>query len=161
MRKSKTKNIFISHYHKDDKHVQQLKKRLKDAGYNIRNSSVDSTKYKNTKPSTKYIQRHLSRCIRWSGTFICLIGEKTHSRPWVNFEIKQANKYGKKVVGIYKHGCNNNVQLPKEYKKNGGPTIGWNSLDKLKDVLDGKIFPQESPDSTSSNPLFVITRIDC
>ena len=36
MRRSKVKNIFISHYHKDDANVQQLKKRLRNIGYDVR-----------------------------------------------------------------------------------------------------------------------------
>ena len=160
MRRSKVKNIFISHYHKDDANVQQLKKRLKKIGYDVRNSSVDSTKYQNIKPSTKFIQRHLSRCVRWSGTFICLIGEKTHSRPWVNYEINQAHKFGKKIVGIYKHGCSDNVELPKALKKYSNSIIGWNSLDKLGNVLDGKPL-YESPSSALASPLYSITRVQC
>ena len=42
-------NVFISHYGKDDDNVQDLKKRLKDKGYDIRNSSIDSTKHENKK----------------------------------------------------------------------------------------------------------------
>lgn len=161
MRKSKVKNIFVSHYHKDDRHVQQLKQRMKDKGYDVRNSSVDSTKYQNTKPSTKFIQRHLSRLVRWSGTFICLIGEKTHSRPWVNYEIKEAHKFGKKIVGIYKHGCNDKVELPKEFKKYGESLIGWNSLDKLGDILDNKVTSFETPSGSQPNPIFDLIRINC
>lgn len=161
MRKSKVKNIFISHYHKDDGHVQRLKQRLKTSGYDVRNSSVDSTKYQNIKPSTKYIQRHLSRCVRWSGTFICLIGEKTYSRPWVNYEIQQAHKFGKKIVGIYKYGCNDNVELPKSFKKYGETLIGWNSIDKLGDILDNKVTPFETPSGSQPVPLFNLTRINC
>ena len=160
MRRSKVKNIFISHYHKDDANVQQLKKRLRNIGYDVRNSSVDSTKYQNIKPSTKFIQRHLSRCVRWSGTFICLIGEKTHSRPWVNYEINQAHKFGKKIVGIYKHGCSDNVELPKALKKYSNSISGWNSLDKLGNVLDGKPI-YESPSSTPASPIYSITRVHC
>ena len=32
---AKTNNVFISHHGKDDEHVQRLKQRLKDGGYNI------------------------------------------------------------------------------------------------------------------------------
>jgi len=157
----KTHNIFISHYGKDDKHVQRLKQRLKDDGYNIRNSSIDSTKYRPTQPSDAVIQRYLRKGISWAGTFICLIGEKTNTRPWVNYEIRQAHLQGKQIVGIYKHGCANSVQLPEAFKKYGGPTIGWNSLDKLGDIMSGKSIPMENPDCSSREPIYNIIRVTC
>ena len=69
-------NVFISHYGKDDDNVQDLKKRLKDKGYDIRNSSIDSTKHENKKSSNsdQTIEKMLKEKIAWSGTFICLIG---------------------------------------------------------------------------------------
>ena len=119
---AKTHNIFISHYGKDDEHVQRLKQRLIDKGYNIRNSSIDSTKHKDGRiPPYKVIIRLLRRGISWAGTFICLIGPKTHTRHWVNEEIRMAHLQGKKIVGIYTRGSSNAVELPEAYKKYGGP----------------------------------------
>ena len=159
---SKSKNIFISHHGADDKQLQDLKKRIKDKGFDPRNSSVDSTKHQARRPSDAVIARYLKRCIKWAGTFICLIGEDTHSRPWVNYEIKQAHIQGKPIVGIYKHGCSNSVELPEAFKKYGGSPIGWNSLDKLGDILDGKIPPPENPDGTESKlPVYNIIRVVC
>lgn len=157
----KTHNIFISHYGKDDEHVQRLKQRLKDDGYNIRNSSIDSTKYQSKRPSDAVIERYLRKGINWAGTFICLIGEKTHTRHWVNYEIKQAHLQAKQIVGIYKHGCANSVQLPEAYKKYGGSPIGWNSLDKLGDVMAGKNIPAENPDGSPREPIYSIIRVRC
>jgi MTH538 TIR-like domain (DUF1863) len=157
----KTRNIFISHHGKDDDHVQDLKKRLRNQGYNIRNSSIDSTKHREVKPSDAVIARLLRKGISWAGTFICLIGPETHTRPWVNYEIRQAHLQGKRMVGVYLFGSNNNVELPDTFKKYGGPTLGWNSLDKLGDAMDGKSISSENPDGTKREPIFPITRIKC
>jgi hypothetical protein len=35
---------------------------------------------------------------------VVLIGKETHSRPWVNWEIEEAAKQGKRIVGVYEHG---------------------------------------------------------
>ena len=104
---SKNYNIFISHYGEDDKHVQNLKKRLKDSGYDVRNSSVDSTKHQARRPSDAVIKRYLKGFVKWAGSFICLIGENTHSRPWVNYEIEQAHLQGKNIIGIRYNGARN------------------------------------------------------
>ena len=157
----KTHNIFISHHGKDDEHVQRLKQRLKDQGYNIRNSSIDSTKHRTVRPSDAVIARLLRRGISWAGTFICLIGEETHTRPWINYEIRQAHIQGKCIVGIFMHGCKNSVELPEAFKRYGGTPLGWNSLNKLGDAMAGKNLPAENPDGSSRAPIYKIVRIIC
>ena len=157
----KTRNVFISHYGQDDEHVQGLKQRLRDQGYNIRNSSIDSTKHRPEKPSDAVIARLLRKGISWAGTFICLIGPETHTRPWVNFEIRQAHSQGKRIVGVYLSGSSNNVVLPDAFRRYGGPALGWNSLDKLGDAMDGKAISPEEPDGTPREPIFPIERIKC
>ncbi len=157
-----THNIFISHYGKDDAHVQRLKERLREQGYNIRNSSIDSTKHKDGRiPSDGVIARLLRRGISWSGTFICLIGPDTHTRPWVNYEIRQAHLQGKTIVGVYLHGSSNAVEVPEAFKKYGGTPIGWNSLDKLGDAMAGKNIPAENPDGSVRSPIYPIARVKC
>jgi len=157
----KTHNVFISHHGKDDAHVQGLKARLKNAGYTIRNSSVDSSKHTDIRPSDQKIATDLKNGISWAGTFICLLGRETHSRAWVDYEIKQAHLLGKTIVGIYLHGCKNDVDLPESFKRYGGTPLGWNSLDKLGDAMAGKPLPAENPDSTPSAPIFKVVRVKC
>lgn len=69
-------------------------------------------------------------------TFIVLIGEHTHERPWVNYEIRSAYMQGKKIIGVYMHGCKDSVELPEAFKRYGGPIIGWNTTDKLADMIE-------------------------
>lgn len=162
MGKEKGNNVFISHYGKDDDKVQRLKERFAEKGYNIRNYSVDSTKHKDGRtPSKKVIERYLRKQISWSGSLICLIGPKTHTRDWVNYEIGEAHRQGKKIVGIYTHGNNETAELPEAFKKYGGATIGWNSLDKLIDIINGDISPIETPSGGERKPLYKMATINC
>jgi hypothetical protein len=155
-------NIFISHFGRDDKHLQSLKERLKGQGYNVRNFSIDSTKHKDGRiPSDAVIQRYLRIRVKSSSTLICLIGPNTHTREWVNYEIRLAHLYGKRIVGIYTHGSNNSVELPEAYKKYGSPPIGWNSIDKLGEIIQGKNFPAENPDGTIAPPMHPRTKVKC
>ena len=162
MSKEKGNNVFISHYGKDDDKVQRLKERFGEKGYSIRNYSVDSTKHKDGRtPSKEVIERYLRRQISWSGSLICLIGPKTHTRDWVNYEIEEAHRQGKKIVGIYTYGNNDNAELPAAFKKYGGATIGWNSLDKLVDIINGKEVPMENPEGGQRAPLYQMATINC
>lgn len=159
---SAPRNIFISHYGKDDDHVQSLKQRLKNQGYNVRNFSVDSTNHKDgRRPSDAVVKRLLRMRMKWSGTFICLIGERTYTRDWVNYEIRLAHRLGKRIVGMYAHGCLNSVELPMAYEKYGSPPIGWNSVEKLGDTIEGKNFPAENPDGSIAKPIYRRPTIKC
>ena len=158
----KTHNIFISHLGENDDHVQGLKKRLKDQGYNVRNFSVDSTNHKDgRKPSDAVVQRLLQMRVKWSSTIICLIGPQTYQSKWVNYEIRLAHLKGKRIVGIYMHGCSNAVELPEAFKKYGGTPLGWNSIDKLGDAIEGKNMPAQNPDGTAREPIYTVARVKC
>src|SRR5688572_6359357 len=103
------KHLFISHHHKDDAEVNNLTSLLSKRGYDIRNSSIRAKPANQrrlerdlVKPET--IQRLLRMKISWAGTVVVLIGKETHSRPWVNWEIEQAHKQSKRIVGVYVQG---------------------------------------------------------
>ncbi|MEI9954799.1 MAG: TIR domain-containing protein [Ferruginibacter sp.] len=128
----------------------------------MRNFSVDSTNHKDgRRPSNEVIERLLRMRVNWSSTIICLIGPETHKSSWVNYEIDQAHLQGKRIVGLYLHGSNNNVELPDSFKKYGGTPLGWNSLDKLGNAIEGKYLPAENPDGTVRAPIYSITRVKC
>lgn len=160
---SKKSNIFISHYGKDDDNVQKLKQRLKDKGYDIRNSSVDSTKHNNEKSSDndQAIKKMLKEKITWSGTFVCLVGKRTHTRPWVDYEIEQAVSMGKKIIGVYKHGCAVDTKLPENLEKYADSIIGWNSTDDIGNAIASDKASFENSDGTESEPLYKIQRVSC
>lgn len=131
----KSKNVFISHYGKDDESVQALKKMLGDKGYILRNSSIDSTKPNDAK-NPEYIQGLLRDGISWAGTTIVLIGPQTHTREWVNWEIEQAAKQGKPIVGVFIQGAKDS-DIPEAFQKFGDALVGWNS-GKIIDAINGK-----------------------
>ena len=154
-------NIFISHYGEDEKQLDTLKQRLKEHGCEVRNSSVEKKKYRPYKVTDATIARYLRVCIRWAKTFIVMIGEHTHERPWVNYEIRNAARQGKTIIGIFESGCKNAVELPEAFKRYGTTTLGWNSLDKLIDVIEGITAVPETPNGNMSAPIHNIIRIEC
>ena len=157
----KKHNIFISHYGEDERQLDSLKQRLRDHGCDIRNSSVEKKKYRPYKVTDATIARYLRICIRWAKTFIVMIGEHTHKRPWVNYEIRNAARQGKAIIGIYEHGCKDGVELPEAFKRYGTNTLGWNSVDKLIDVIEGRTVVSENPNGSASGPIQNIIRIKC
>lgn len=143
---NKTKNVFISHHSKDEEHINKLKELLSPKGYNIKNSSIESSKDDGARKSENVIKRLLRMRIHWAGTFVCLIGTQTHTREWVDWEIDQANKKGKRIVGVFTHGASNS-DVPENLEKYRDALVGWNS-DKIIDAIEGRINSSENPDGT-------------
>ncbi len=150
----RTKNVFISHHHKDDVNVDKLASLLSKKGFSIRNSSIRA------KPANQQrlekglvkdttIKRLLKMKISWASSVIVLVGKETHSRPWVNWEIEQAHRLGKNIVGVYERGLKDNVDLPLALEKyRTSQVVGWDS-DSIITAIEGKSIFQ-NPDGTPS-----------
>lgn len=142
MSKKNTKNVFISHHHKDDAQVDNLTKLLGKNGCNIRNSSIrakpanqDRLKKGLVKDAT--IQRLLRMKMSWAGTVVVLVGKETHTRRWVDWEVKEANRQGKNIVGVFENGLKDKVDLPPSLEKYATAQVGWDSR-SIIDAINGK-----------------------
>jgi hypothetical protein len=154
----KTKNVFISHYNKDEENIAKLKTLLSEKGYFLKNSSIDSTK-PNRATNPEYIKRLLRLRIHWAGTFICLIGPNTHKREWVDWEIEQANKKGKRIIGIFINGASAS-DVPANFEKFGNALVSWRS-DKIISAITGTINKWETPTGEQRNSHWSTTREIC
>jgi len=154
----KSKNVFISHYNRDEEHIQNLKALLEKRGYKLKNSSIDSTK-PNQASNDEYIKRLLRLRIQWAGTFIVLIGKETHKREWVNWEIEQAAKKGKRIVGVHIEG-EKDSDIPDNFHKLGDALVGWTS-EKIIDAIEGKINNWETPEGQPYQTPYSTSRPDC
>jgi hypothetical protein len=139
------KNVFISHFNEDEDHINRLKNLLSKNGYILRNSSIDSTKPNDAK-NTEYIKKLLTSGIKWAGTTIILIGPKTHTRPWINWEIKQSLKQGNRIIGVFINGASDS-DIPENFEKYGDALVGWIS-EKIIDAIEGRLNNWEKPDGT-------------
>lgn len=152
-----TKNVFVSHFGKDDEHVGNLKTLLGKSGYTLRNSSIDSTK-PNDASNQEYIKGLLRDGIRWAGAVVVLIGPDTHSRWWVNWEIEQAAKQGKPIVGVYIQG-EKDAQIPDNLDLYGDALVGWNT-DAIINAINGKS-NWDNPDGSERKSKWLINRETC
>ena len=151
MSNRQTKNVFISHHHKDDEHVDKLTALLKKNGCDIRNSSIrakPANQKRLGKGSVKdsTIRRLLRMKMSWAGTVVILVGKETHKRPWVDWEIREANRQGKNIVGVYEYGLKERVNLPEALKKYSTAQVGWDSANIIDAVNGNPSF--QNPDGT-------------
>ncbi|MGL1861445.1 MAG: TIR domain-containing protein [Pseudodesulfovibrio sp.] len=152
------KNVFISHYGRDDEHVGNMKDLLKNAGCTLKNSSIDSSK-PNQANNDEYIKQLLRDRIRWAGCVTVLIGPQTHTRDWVNWEIEQAAKQGTRIVGVYINGASD-ADVPEAFEKYGDALVGW-TTDKIIGAIEGSINNWEKTDGSPWESKWSMTREIC
>lgn len=162
--KNNRRHVFISHHHADDSEVDKLRSLLSRGGHDIRNSSIRA------KPANKerlekglvrpeVIRRLLRRKISWAGTVVVLIGKNTHTREWVNWEIEEANKQGKRIVGVYKRG-GTEADVPPPLEKYASSIVGWDS-NCIMNAIDGTENPFENPDCSPRQPTHTPVSVKC
>ena len=140
------KNVFISHYGQDEENIGKLKELLAKKGYELRNSSIDSTKVNDAKNEDYIKNKLLKPGIEWAGTTIVLIGPETHTRWWVDWEIEQSNKAENRIVGVHIEG-ETDSEVPDALAKYGDALVGWQA-DRITDAIEGKINNMENPDGS-------------
>jgi hypothetical protein len=161
---NRRRHVFISHHHKDDAEVGNLTALLADKGYDIRNSSIrakpeNQRRLEQGMVKEETIRRLLRMKISWAGTVVVLIGKDTHSRPWVDWEIHQANKQGKRIVGVYVRGATD-ADKPAALEQYASAIVGWHS-ESIIDAIDGSANPFQNPDGSSRGPTHSRVSLKC
>ena len=145
-----TKNIFISHIHEDDEGLGKLKGLLKDNGMTVRDYSINADNPNNAH-SEEYIKSQiLAPRIQQSSTLVVYISPETKDSNYVNWEIKYAEKQGKRIVGVWAHG-ENGCEVPNALDKYSNAIVGWTG-NRIIDAINGKINAGENPDGTQRAP---------
>jgi hypothetical protein len=158
------RHFFISHHHADDSRVDQLTDLLTRAGNDVRNSSVrmkpaNQRRFDEGRISDETIRRLLRMKISWATTVVVLVGKETHTRPWVNWEVEEAHRQGKKIVGVYERG-GMDVALPKALEDYSTRLVAWNA-DSIVDAIEGDVNRFENPDGSPREPVHAGTKVVC
>jgi hypothetical protein len=137
---TKRHHVFISHHHKDDAEVSSLTDLLARNGYDIRNSSIrakpaNQRRLEQGLVQDETIRRLLRMKISWAGTILVLIGNETATRKWVNWEVEEANRQGKRIVGVFVRG-GTDADIPTSFEKYGSALVAWNS-DSIVAAIEG------------------------
>ncbi len=95
------KKVFYSfHFDNDVFRVQQIR----NIGVIEGNEPVKSNEWETIKRNgEKAVENWIDENIKGKDIVVVLVGERTHERPWVDYEIRKAWELGKPVMGIYIH----------------------------------------------------------
>lgn len=158
------RHVFISHHHADDQSVDQLTDLLNRGGNDVRNSSVrmkpaNQRRMEEGRVSDETIRRLLRMKISWATTVVVLIGDNTHTRQWVNWEIEEAHRQGKRIVGVYEHG-GTEAQKPAALDEYSSAIVAWNT-DSIVSAIEGTSNEFQNSDGSSREPVHTATTRNC
>ena len=100
-----TKNVFISHIHKDDEGLDDLKNLVARHGMVAKDYSITSDKENNAKAEDYIKYDILAPRIDACSTMVVYITSDTRDSQWVDWEIEYAHKQEKTIVGVWEHGA--------------------------------------------------------
>lgn len=158
------RHVFISHHHADDAEVDKLTDLLSRRGNDIRNSSIrakpaNQERLDRGEVKDATIRRLLRMKISWASTTVVLIGKNTHARPWVEWEIEEAHRQGKRIVGVFARG-GTDADIPAALEQYASSIVGWNSQ-AIVDAIEGGTNSFELPDGTARPPAHAGKTIKC
>ena len=119
-RKSRLRNVFISFHVEDEAMVNLLRRQAKDENFDI-----EFRDYSVKEPFDEKWKANCRERIAQTSALICMIGKETANRKAVNWEIEEAYRQDKKVVGVRLHRDQNH-RIPKPLVENNAPIIEWN-----------------------------------
>ena len=125
----KRRNVFISFHIEDEAQVNLLRQQAKNEKFDL-----EFRDYSIKEPFDEAWKKQTSDRISKTSATIVMIGCGTAQRKAVEWEIREAHKQGKKVIGvrIYKRA---NHSIPPAMKEHGDKIVSWN-MHKINDVLD-------------------------
>lgn len=129
------KNVFISHVHEDDAELVKLKDLVAKHGLQIRDSSITSEKPNRAKDPDYIKNQILKPQIEWASTVVVYVSAGTKDSDWVKFEIEEAQRQDKRIVGVWAWG-EKDCEIPRALDDYGNAMVGWNG-ESIIDAIVG------------------------
>ncbi len=120
---SKKYHIFISHAWDYRSDYYSIEKWLKENDIEYSNYSVPKHDPLSVK-SNKELKAALSERIRLSSGIIIITGMYTNYSEWIDYELEEAYRMGKAIIGIKPRG---QERVPKKIQDYATDLVGWNS----------------------------------
>ena len=146
-----TRNVFVSHIHEDEAHIDKLKDLLSERGLEVRNSSITSERPNEARDPDYVKHQILAPQIDWAGVLVVLISPGMRDSQYVDFEIEYANRHDKRVVGIWTHGAADS-DVPEGLRKYADKVVAWRA-EGIKDAICGDESGWETNEGKPAEPL--------
>lgn len=128
------KKVFVSYFYDSDKHYKRLLKAWSaNEKFSLDFEDV-STDVSIDSDNTEYIRRKIAAQIERCDVFIVFIGEQSHARPWISWEINKAKEFRKKIVAVKEK---RDHISPKELISAGAEWVYGFSEKKIREAIEG------------------------
>lgn len=130
-RRARIRNVFISFHVDDEQQVNLLRAQAKNENFDI--------EFRDYSVKAPFDEKWKTQCkerIAQTSMVIVMIGQDTASREAVDWELREAYKQGKKVIGVRIYGDRNDP-IPEPLLENKAPVINWD-LKEIQRRLDEK-----------------------
>ena len=155
---AETRNVFVSHIHEDESHIDGMKSLLSEHGFDVKNSSITSER-RNDAHNPEYIKHSiLAPRIDWAGAVVVLVSPGMRESEYVDFEIEYAQRHDKRIVGVWTHGAAES-DVPDALTKYADAVVPWRA-DAIRAAICGEKSGWETDEGKPREPL-AITRHGC
>ena len=120
--------VFISFHVDDEAQVNLLRHQAQTS------DQLEFTDYSVKEPFDEKWKTQCTERIRQSSIVVVTIGENTHQREAVDWEIRKAHELGKPVIGMRLHSDKDH-KVPKAMTEHGDRVVPWN-LETVQSELD-------------------------
>jgi len=129
VRQARVRNVFISFHIDDEAQVNLLRHQAKDNEFGL-----EFRDYSVKEPFDEKWKTNCKERISQTSALVCMFGEKTAQREAVIWEIEEAYRQGKKVIGVRIHRDKRHP-IPKPLLEHNAPIVEWN-LAKISKWLE-------------------------
>lgn len=126
------KNVFISFAYEDINDVNLLRAQSKNEKSPIEFNDWSVSEPFNSERAP-YIKQKIGERITQSSLTVVYLSDKTPNSHWVEWEIEESLRRGKRVIGVFK-GDKRPAKLPKVIEYNKIKCVPWS---KLSETIDG------------------------
>jgi DNA-directed RNA polymerase subunit L len=120
--------VFISFHVDDEAQVNLLRRQAKTS------DQLEFVDYSVKEPFDEKWKTQCTERIRQSTIVVVAIGENTHQREAVDWEIRKAHELGKPVIGM-RISSDKNHKIPKAMVEHGDRVVPW-KLETIQSELD-------------------------
>lgn len=130
-RRARIRNVFISFHIEDEAQVNLFRTQAKDERFDI-----EFRDYSVKEPFDEKWKTNCRERISQTSALVCMIGPKTAQREAVIWEIEEAYRQGKRVIGVRIYR-NKNYPVPKPLLEHNAPIVDWD-LSRISELLERK-----------------------
>lgn len=156
---AENKKILICYKEDDADDMESLKEKLENEGFEVKATCIEPPSGEEKEDGEGEIDREdATNDICWADTFLYIIGSDCDSEG-DDWETEEAQRRGKRIVGVFGSGVTSDVPLPKGVRKYRDSLISW-SIDKVIDTVKNNTYYSQTPSGTPQ-PSKSLGRDDC